>query len=77
MYAAIFGQLCKSWSRKEPYFFNFTVREVEYMDFIRVKHLALYKDILNRYNAKYNSDMQPNMPPQITNRCEYNVNDKY
>ena len=28
VYAAIFGQLCKSWSRKQPYFFNFTVREV-------------------------------------------------
>lgn len=50
VYAAIFGHLCKSSnsSRKQAYLYQFTVREIEYMELIRVKHMVLYKDILAR-----------------------------
>ena len=57
IYAALFDQMCKSFSRRQPYLYRFTVREIEYLEFIRVKHIALYKDIMARF------EIDPTMNP--------------
>lgn len=49
VYAALFGHMCRSCPRRQPYNYRLTVREIEYLEFIRVKDLAIYKELMAHF----------------------------